>query len=368
MKIAFLIGSMAESGGIERVTANLANMWIKLGYKVDVVVLDKNETSFFIMDSKVKIISLNIENYDSLFNMAKWYIDILKKFRKYLKNNKPDIVFGIWTSMATSAIMAASFLKIPVVACEHIAFCEVRKSLQFLRKFIYPFANTIVSLTDTDSALYKKMNSNSLTIPNAILNVENNQPVNNNSKIILAVGRIVPQKGFDLLILAWAKIAARYPEWKLKIIGRKDDKHKVYIESLYSLIRQYNLSSQIIIANPTSNIFHEYKNAEFFVMSSRFEGLPMVLLEAMSVGLAVISFDCPTGPREIIEHKQNGILVEKNNIDALSESITQYIEDKDFRSKMAMNAQKHIVVNFGEEKVCTMWKSLTDKILRDKKR
>ena len=360
-KILFFTSSMAKSGGIERVTANLANMWAKNGYYVEIVVLDKDTSSFFELLPEIVIKSLKINKYESKFGMILWFIKMIYRFRLYIKKSRPSVILGIWTSRAACAVISAAFLKIPVIACEHIAFYELRKGLQLLRKYIYPYANAIVSLTDNDTKLYSKMNKNSFTIVNAIEPVYKMRHLSD-EKTILAVGRLVPQKGFDILLKSWSLISKKYPDWKLKIIGRTLKGYEKYAQDLYEFVKKNNLEKNVIFQDQTKQILDEYDKAAFFVLSSRFEGLPMVLLEAMSRGLAVISFDCPTGPKEIITNKENGILIEKENIKLLSEAIEKLIKDKKYRNYLGEHANKEIIEHYSTNYVYKCWDILLKKI------
>lgn len=360
-KILFFTGSMSKSGGIERVTANLANMWSKNGFYVEIVVLDKDTSSFFKLEKEIVVNTINLEEYKSKIGMIPWFIKMIYYFRCYIKKSKPDVILGIWTSRAACAIISTAFLKIPVIACEHIAFYELRKGLQILRKCTYPYANAVVSLTKHDTELYKTMNKNSFTIVNAVEPICKRIHLSN-EKIVLAVGRLVPQKGFDILLKSWNLISKNYPDWKLKIIGRVLSGYEDYAESLYDFVRKNGLEDSVIFQDQTKKILEEYDKAAFFVLSSRFEGLPMVLLEAMSRGLAVISFDCPTGPKDVITNEKNGILIENGNIKLLSEAIERLINDKDYREYLGENANAEIIKHYSNRFVKKCWDNLLSKI------
>lgn len=360
-KILFFTGSMSKSGGIERVTANLANMWAEDGYCVEIVVLDRDTSSFFKLATGIVINTINLKEYNSKIEMIPWFIKMVYYFRCYIKKSKPDVILGIWTSRAACAIISAAFLKIPVIACEHIAFYELRRGLQILRKYTYPYANAVVSLTKNDTELYKKMNKNSFTIVNAVEPIYKIKHLSN-EKVILAVGRLVPQKGLDILLKSWNLISKSYPNWKLKIVGRVLIGYEDYAKSLYDFVKKNDLEDSVIFQDQTKKILEEYDKAAFFVLSSRFEGLPMVLLEAMSRGLAVISFDCPTGPKDVITDKKNGILVENGNIELLSKAIEKLINDKDYRNYLGENANVEIIRHYSNEFVKKCWDNLLSKV------
>lgn len=360
-KILFFTGSMSKSGGIERVTANLANMWAKNGFYVEIVVLDEDTSSFFKLEKEIVVNTINLREYNSKIGMIPWFVKMIYYFRCYIKKSKPDVILGIWTSRAACAIISTAFLKIPVIACEHIAFYELRKGLQILRKYTYPYADAIVSLTKNDTELYRKMNKNSFTIVNAVEPIYRIKHLSN-EKVILAVGRLVPQKGFDILLKSWNLISRKYPDWKLKIIGRVLTGYEDYAKSLYDFVKKNKLEDQVIFQDQTKKILEEYDKAAFFVLSSRFEGLPMVLLEAMSRGLAVVSFNCPTGPKDVITNKKNGILVECGNIELLSKAMENLINNKDYRKYLGENANVEIIRHYSNRFVKKCWDNLLSKI------
>ena len=249
-------------------------------------------------------------------------------------------------------------LPVKVIACEHIAFDETKSYFKKLRSMTYPYADAVVSLTDIDREKYKLLNKNSFTIPNAIdkdfLDIVADR---SQSKVILAVGRETPQKGFDLLVDAWNKIVKKYPDWKVRIVG-DNFTNKAYADLVLNKIHQYHLDNSIDIIPETQNIKDEYKKAAFYIMSSRYEGLPMVLLEAMATGMPAVSFDCPTGPRQIIKDGETGMLVENGNIDALASAMEKMIKDSNMRIKMGGQAKKDIRQRFSVESVFMKWERL----------
>jgi glycosyltransferase involved in cell wall biosynthesis len=147
------------------------------------------------------------------------------------------------------------------------------------------------------------------------------------------VGRLTPQKGYDLLIPAFARVAASYPDWRLRICGSGPQR-----EELEDMIRERRLEEVIELHGPARDFGAEIERASLFVLSSRFEGLPLVLLEAMSKGMGIVSFDCPTGPADVIDDHRNGILVAPGDIDALAAGILELIEDGELRRRCAAAA------------------------------
>lgn len=356
-KICIFNESISKSGGIERVTVNLANMWVKKGYEVDILTISDG-APFYPLNEHVHVHSLHMTVKMGIKDQMMLFVSLIHRVRKFLKQHSYDYLIAIWTSRCIVSILAARGLPVKVIACEHTAFDETKSYFKKLRSMTYPYADAVVSLTDIDREKYKLLNKNSFTIPNAIdkdfLDIVADR---SQSKIILAVGRETPKKGFDLLVDAWNKIVKKYPDWKVRIVG-DNFTNKAYADLVLNKIHQYHLDNSIDIIPETQNIKDEYKKAAFYIMSSRYEGLPMVLLEAMATGMPAVSFDCPTGPRQIIKDGETGMLVENGNIGDLSFAMEQMIKNSNMRIKMGGCAKEDIRQRFSVESVFMKWERL----------
>lgn len=171
-------------------------------------------------------------------------------------------------------------------------------------------------------------------------------------KRIISIGRYSEQKGYDRLIEAWIKVNRKHPDWHIRIYGEGQDRN-----SLQELIEKHHIENSFSLCPPTKNIQEKYLESSIYVMSSRFEGLPMALLEAMACGVPCISFDCPYGPAEIITPEEDGILVKNGNTDELADAICRLIEDTDKRIRMGKQAQKNIQ-RYLREEVMKLWDEL----------
>ncbi|MBP2654426.1 MAG: glycosyltransferase [Firmicutes bacterium] len=364
MKITMLIYSMQKSGGTERVTANLANRWAEKDNEVMILTVVNNIESFYPLAESVSIRSLAIgDAIRTPGGIIKWLFFITVAVVKYLLKEKPDILLGVWTSMAICAILAGKIFPCKTIACEHIGYAYTKISLHILRRLIYPLADAVVTLTETDRNKFEKINCYAVCIPN-FTNLPNAKTYcNYSAKVILAVGRMAHQKGFDLLLTAWEKIQAQAIGWKLLIIGGPSETDDNSAE-IREMRLDKNLQDTVTLLPVTNNILDMYLKASVFVLSSRYEGLPMVLIEAMSQGLAVISFDCPTGPKDIIKDGQSGLLVPPENIDLLAAGLIRLIENEALRKSMGMRAKADIWQCFNQSVIDNKWVDLFERLTK----
>ena len=345
-KIGFVISSLS-SGGAERVLVNLAN-YLSNYYEITIYTFS-NEDSFYKLDEKVKHIKLNLakksnNKIESIVNIFKR----IKKLKKVFKNE--DLIISFMTHTNILSIVASKLLNKKIIISERIEYNFYGKKINFLKRVFYPFANYLVVLTDRDKKNYKYL-KNIEVIPNPINMLECNGKKEN---IILAVGRLNKQKGFDTLIEVYSKIDTNYP---LYIVGEGKER-----KNLENLIKKFNLEKKVFLVGRSKEIHKWYEKASIFVLSSRKEGFPNVLIEAMSCGCACIAFDCPTGPGEIIENYKNGILVENQNKEELKKAIELLINDKNLREKLLKEAVK-VREKYSIEKIGERWKNIIQKLV-----
>ena len=224
---------------------------------------------------------------------------------------------------------------------------QLDKKVQQLDKFVV--------LTHEDAAYWKGL-SNLTVIPNPIT-IEQGIYSDCTSRQVIAVGRYTYQKGFDLLIPAWKIVNENHPDWTLNIYGGGDK------EDLQQMIDNLGLSSTLKLNDPVSQIREKYQQSSIFVLSSRFEGLPLVLMEAMSCRLPSVSFTCPCGPKDIIHDGEDGILCENGNIESLAAGICQLIEDEQLRKEMGKKAAQNIQ-KFAINRIMQQWDYLFQDLVR----
>lgn len=351
-KIVLVCEGLLNRAGIERMTIDLANLLSK-EYEVCIIVINsfRYETCPFRISANIKVRSLNTEFKKGLRNFN---ISIIKGLRSLFKKEQPKAVITVATPLVRLTAPACFGLPVKNIAWEHFNIYAGSR-LGTLFKIIAPwFVDNTVVLTQKDEQDYKINHApRVLTIPN-FTTIGNNSSSMCDKKTVLAVGRHAPQKGFDMLIKAWAKTNA--PGWILRIVGSGADKGKNE-----KLAEELKITERIEFKDATSDIVKEYQEASCFVLSSRFEGLVLVLIEAKMMGLPSICFDCPNSPREVIRNGIDGILVENGNINELASKLTQYLSNHELLREMGQEARLDAISRYSPEAVRNLWINLLEK-------
>ena len=316
-KICFLIGNLNSSGGTERVTTLIANALAQKNFQVSILSLVDGKQSFFELEPDIKTYSL----YPEKISFKKKFLGAVWRIRRFVTQNQIDILVVVDSISCIFTIPALFGLNIKHVCWEHFNFNNNNgvKFRDYGRKLAAKYCDYVVTLTQRDKELWekglKKINAKIVAIANPVSYEDIENIPSLEYKTVLAVGRLTHVKGYDLLITAWAKVAHQVPSWKVIIVGSGEDEML-----LKQMAKDLGVDDSIIFSGQQKNIDTFYRQASFFCMSSRFEGLPMVLLEAQSYGLPIVAFDCDTGPAEIICEK-SGILVENLNVQLLANQL-----------------------------------------------
>jgi len=349
MRICFFIDNIAHTGGTERVTTIIANQLVKFGIEVTILSLWGDGISSFKLDPLVELHSIYKNKDKFKYKIPSTVISI----RRFVKANHFDWLITVESILSFFTIPACSFINIKQIVWEHFNFNTNLglRARSLARRLAARFADHIVVLTTRDKELWTSnlsCNAEIIAIPNplpyAIQEVKQGR-----SKNVLAVGRLTYQKGFDLLINAWSKVKDSYPDWHLNIVGNGED-----LPLLQKLIESLCLNDNIHLYPGTKRIDEFYSDSSIFCLSSRFEGLPMVLLESQAFGLPVVSFDCETGPSEVIKNGYNGILCKPEDIIELSEGLNKLIGDPLLRIEMSSNAFVNAQL-FAAENITKQW-------------
>lgn len=322
---------MENAGGSERVTANISNKLASL-YKCEVSVVSLyGKSTYFELSNQV--------SYETLSEDKISYFKVAKKLVKRINEIEPDLIIGISIQKLNLFLSICSlFFKksVNIIASEHIAYGSVTKFQNLIKRLLYSRFSTIAVLTGKDNTMMRRDGfKNVHVITNAssyFPSMDTLKPICSREKIILAVGRLEFQKGFDTLIDVWSGIYKAHPGWKVVICGEGSQQNV-----LSSKIKElFHNSASCEIIPFTQKITEKFLDTQIFVLSSRFEGLPMVMIEAMCFGIPAVAFDCETGPSEIL-NIDNGILVENQNKIAMQSELARLINDNQLREKLSEN-------------------------------
>lgn len=341
------------AGGTEHVVNILANHWAGLGYDVTIVTLEPPTAApYYTFDPKVKIVNLDIPPQRVSAPYAAWLtIGRVIALRRMLKNAKPDVIFSFQMRTNVIALIAIMGSRTPVIVSErnNPALQPYAVIWNRLRSVLYPRAFGLVTMTQGAMNHFPPfMRQRSWVIPNPV-DLPNGRRQVGNGKRLAAVGRLVPQKGFDLLIDAFANIADRHPDWTLVIWGEGSDRH-----ALEEQVRRRGLQQRIFMPGLSDSPGSWLKTADAFVLSSRFEGWGVVLLEAMAWGLPCVSFDCEWGPRDMIEDGVDGIIVQRENVNDLAQKLSDVMGSPKLRRKLS-KAAKISTRRFSHARVMVAW-------------
>lgn len=358
------ITSHLGSGGAERNLLRLAEWLAEGGHRVTVLTLDPDVADFYHPSPMVKRV---VAGGDA-FLSCRWFDFACQKRRKQalrrsLLATKPDLVISFIDTTNISVLAALRGTEIPAIVSERIdpGLHPIGWRWDLLRRLYYPSARKVVFVAQANLTWAGKMYPrwNSTAIANAVLAPDSQKqalPCFNRYNVI-TMGRLADQKGFDLLIQAFAGIADRFPEWNLIILGEGPLR-----PALEKLAAQQRLQQRAHLPGNMEQPDTVLQAADLFVLSSRYEGFPNALLEAMACGLPVISFDCPSGPREIITDGRDGLLIEAGNVQALQEAMQALMGDSDRRRQLAGNAPQ-VLERFSEQRIKGQWLSLIEDVM-----
>lgn len=283
------------------------------------------------------------------------------ELRKYLKKKNIDIVFSVGGSSLPVSILATRGMKIKTVFCEHINFTAASQDRidSLIRRLLVPFANRIVTLTEQDRDVYlksfgKRQENEVVSIHNWVdekLLTENVSP-NKHSQKIITVGRICEQKGYKELLDIADMIFKHYSTWRWDIYGNGPQ-----FEEIKKEIVERKLENHVVMMGNCKDIYNQYSEYAFYAMTSQYEGLPMVLLEAKAKGLPLVSYDCMTGPREIVRDEIDGFLIPVGNKEEFARKAMKLMEDETLRQKFSMEARNNLS-KFKKEKIIEQWRKL----------
>lgn len=365
MKLLIYLHSL-ESGGAERVAANLANHWAAHDWDVTIATVETTARDFYQLHPGVRRAGFGLGgDSHSLREALVRNLDRIKALRKVLRATQPDAVLALMTNAnVTLAVACHGMPRICAVGSEHIFPAQVSlgRIWDWLRRRYYSRLHAVAALTPECAQWIMQHTSakQAPVIPNAAgWPLPMQEPVlapdvlcRPGRRILLGVGRLADQKNFPLLIDVFAGMASAHPDWDLVILGA-GAQHAM----LTAHAERLHLSHRIFLPGVVGNLGQWYERADLYVMSSRFEGFPNTLAEALAHGLPAVSFDCDTGPRDIIRHEVDGLLVPRDDADALARALARVMTDDVLRARMATRAIE-ARERFSIERVAGMWESL----------
>ena len=362
-----MIHSLA-GGGAERTAAEMANHWADSGDRVTLVTLDSAESDRYQLSPAVEREALKLMR-DSPNPLAAIRNNIgrIRRLRRVIRQSAPEHVLSFTEKMNILVLLACAGLGVRTIVAERTdpRHHHVGRVWSFLRRRLYPSSGAIVVQTVGVREVVRKLAGRRpvYVIPNSVkppkrLDEARPQPAKSERRIVTA-GRLAREKGFDLAIEAFARVAGRHPDWKLQILGEGPDR-----DDLERLIQNHGLQDRIGLPGWISDPSAMMLTADLFVLPSRYEGFPNALLEAMACGLPTISFRCESGPADIVRDGHDGLLVPAEDVEALAAAMDRLMSDHGQRDRLAERAVD-VAWRFSEELFFKRWEAVLDGIPED---
>ena len=358
MKLLYLTPKINSEGGLERVMCLKANYLIKnFNYDISIVTQNNgNSNPFYPLEKEIKLFDIDLSG-----NRLQFFLKYVKGIKNIIASENPDtivIVDSIYKAYLVSFIAKNKRI---IYECHNSIYVQQSpKKFPFIFNWI-----TILSLwfnrfgaskfnefiVETPESIEEWKVKKSIVIPNPLW-FSTDKVADLSQKKVIAVGRHAYEKGFDRLLEIWKKVIVKHPEWNLTIYGKSNPDFNIV-----AMAKKLNIDKNITFCEPVKNINEKYLEASIYLMTSRFEGFGMVLIEAMASGLPCIAYDCPCGPRSIIENNQNGFLIEDGNENQFIQKLEYLIENENLRIDMG-NKAKISVNKYQIEPIMDQWNSI----------
>lgn len=363
MNIALVISSL-NSGGAERVLVGMANWWVSRGVHVTIITYSTGNDFYDLLPGVNRVRLDLLHNSTGPLDAIRMFIWRVLCLRRAIKASKPDCVVSFIdkTNVLTLLACLGSSLRVVVSERTNPEHYHIRKAWGVLRDIVYRRADTVVVQTESlrSWAEMRVSPSRVAVIPNAldkerIMLMDSASVISPTSgmRSIVAVGRMSHEKGHDLLIKACAKILPQYPGWCLDLVG--DGPLRGQLEQMAQI---NGISSQVHFHGQLKNPFGVVKGADLFVLPSRVEGFPNVLLEAMALGVPAVSFDCASGPSELITSQVSGLLVPPGDVEGLASAMRALLDDPERRATISAEAYR-VRERYSESEIMGEWNRVT---------
>lgn len=369
MRITFY-GEGLHGGGAARVATVLLNAWAERGETVNLLTMDDGKAApNYTLHPSIKHRCLDIErpSPNPVAGLLATYQRV-HTLRKAILETKPDVVISFLSRLNVTALLAMKPYNIPVLVSERTdpAQRSIGRVWEHLRNKTYAEADCVVMQTERSRHYFNEkiqkriaVIANPLTLPPEA--AEPRKESDAKEKRVMALGSLRSEKGFDWLINAFAKAAANHPDWTLNIWGEGGLR-----EALEAQVRATGMEGRIHLPGQTRQPFEKLRESDIFVLSSWVEGFPNALLEAMAMGLAVVSFDCPSGPSELIRPDYDGILLPPKDEEALAAALESLMSDPQKRAQLAARAPE-VRERFSTETILAKWDAEIHKAIEKRK-
>ena len=369
IRVTLVISSLA-AGGAERVLSTMANCWARCGWHVSLVTLDAVSTDFYPLHADVERIGLGVSGASyTAWQAVRSNVARVARLRRAFRASRPQVVISFMAPTTVLTLMAAWKENVPVVVSERIDPTQypLPRIWSAARRVAYRTASAVVVQTPEVRQWAERVvpPSHVHVIPNPVALAEagaKNTPaappaLERTARHVVAMGRLDAQKGFDILVRAFADCYATRPEWRLTVLGEGNERHQ-----LATLAEQLGVASVVRFPGRVTDPATVLRSADLFVLSSRYEGFPNALLEAMAVGLPVVATDCPSGPKHIVRNGIDGILVPVENASSLAASMAALMDDESLRKRFGERATD-VTERFGVGRIMAQWESLLRGVL-----
>jgi glycosyltransferase involved in cell wall biosynthesis len=358
MRIALIISALG-AGGAERVIIGLANAWAARGWRVTLITFEPPGTCpYYEVDARVELRQLGVASAAGpIWRAARQGMRRVGALRHALRTADPEVAISFLAKINVLTVLATRGLGLPVIVSErnNPERQHFRATWHRLRARLYGVAYCVVTPSRGVLASFPQaIRARGRVIPNPV-DLALPRERTSGTRRLVAVGRLVPQKGFDLLLRAFAKIAPEHPDWTLTIFGEGGQR-----EHLEGLSARLGVAGRVRLPGVTEHPGQWVEAAEVFVLSSRFESFGNVVTEAMAAGLPVIAFDCPWGPGEILRDGEDGLLVPPEDVGALAAAMRRLIADPELRRRLGEAGERN-VRRFEKAAIVAQW----DALIRD---
>lgn len=358
--IVFVIAGLGP-GGAERVISMISAAWVARGWRVTILAFDNpNDPIYHAFDPAVRIVRLGMAPGGGPLRGLLTQGRRMKAIRRRLGQERPDVVISFLTKINVLTLLATTGTRHRVVVSErnNPQAQQANPAWNALLARLYPRAKAVVMQTRASVACIPPSARGRMRV---IHNPVTMAPlsVQMDMRVLTSVGRLTHQKGFDLLITAFSAVARLHPAWSLHIWGEGDRR-----SALERQIAELGLTHRILLPGTSKSPGAWVQQASAMVLSSRYEGFPNVLGEAMAAGLPVISFDCDFGPSEIITHDMDGLLVSTGDVGAMAQALDRLMADSNLRGRLG-EAARISAARFAPEKIMAQWDALIEDVMSD---